>query len=331
MYEQIVSSLQFKEFRYNKNDMPEMKKEYLLHIIEKMRMNRMIKNSKVADISLLITAIIWGSGFIGTEYAIATGAKTSLIITMRFLIAGIVLGVIYYRSLKDIDKSTLQVGVIAGAMLFGGFYLQTLGQSMTNVSNSSFITATNVVMVPFVVWFLKKEKPQTKYFVLGAMALIGSGVLTLDMTKGISFNTGDTFVFMSAICFALHIAYLGIWGQEKNSKHLTFLQMIVCGLLAFIFMVAFDREAMDVDIIIAAIPSTSYLAIFSSCVCYYLQTTAQQFTSPSKTGIILCLEGFFGSVFAIALGMDQLTLSIVVGGTIILSAAILSEVDFRKK
>ncbi len=288
----------------------------------------MIKNSKVADIALLITAVIWGTGFIGTEYAIATGAKTSLIITMRFLIAGIVLGIIYRKSLKTIDKETLKVGTIAGAMLFAGFYLQTFGQSMTTVSNSSFITATNVVMVPFIVWAITKKKPMTKYFVLGVTALIGSAVLACDFSEGVSLQVGDVFVLISAVCFAVHIAYLGIWGRGKDSKHLTFLQMIVNGLLALIFMIVFDREAIDFEIIKAALPSTTYLAVFSSCICYYLQTTAQQYTSPSKTGIILCLEGFFGSVFAIILGIDKLTATIVIGGTIILSSVILSEVDF---
>lgn len=288
---------------------------------------QMIKNSKVADLALFITAIIWGTGFIGVEYAIETGAKPALIVTMRFLIAGILLGILYIKELKRIDKATLQVGVIAGAMLFAGFYLQTWGQSHTNVSNASFITATNVVMVPFIVWFFTKKKPKVKYFVLGATALLGSGVLTLNFTEGMSFQIGDVVVLLSAVCFALHIAYLGIWGQDKDSKLLTFLQMIACGLLALIFMIMFDREAMDPVIIKAAIPSTTYLAVFSSCVCYYLQTTAQQHTSPSKTGIILCLEGFFGSVFAVILGLDHLTATLVIGGAIILSSAILAEVD----
>ncbi len=291
----------------------------------------MIKNSKVADIALLITAVIWGTGFIGTEYAIATGARTSLIITMRFLIAGIILGIVYFKHLKTIDKGTLKVGCVAGLMLFAGFYLQTFGQARTSVSNSSFITATNVVMVPFIVWFFTKVKPQTKYFVLGATALLGSAILTVNLAEGVSFQVGDVFVFASAVCFALHIAYLGIWGKGKDSRHLTFLQMIVNGLFALVFMIVFDREAIDPVIIKAALPSTAYLAVFSSCVCYYLQTTAQQYTSPSKTGILLCLEGFFGSVFAVLLGIDQLTATLVIGGAIILTSAILSEVELPKR
>ncbi|MFI3208257.1 MAG: DMT family transporter [Eubacteriales bacterium] len=294
----------------------------------------MIKNSKVADVALFITAVIWGTGFIGVEYAIETGASPALIVTMRFLIAGILLGILYCKSLKNIDKETLKVGVIAGTMLFGGFYLQTWGQShAATVSNSSFITATNVVMVPFIVWFFTKKKPRTKYFVLGSLALIGSAILSINLSEGFVFQIGEFVILLSAVCFALHIAYLGIWGREVDSKLLTFLQMIVSGLLALLFMILFDRESMDIVLVKAALPSTVYLAVFSSCVCYYLQTTAQQHTSPSKTGIILCLEGFFGSFFAVLLGIDSLSVTLVIGGAIIISSAILSEVEFpvRKK
>ena len=69
----------------------------------------MIKNSKSADIALIITAIIWGTGFIGTEYAIDTGAKTSLIITMRFIFSGLILLGVYFKEVKTIDKKTFKV------------------------------------------------------------------------------------------------------------------------------------------------------------------------------------------------------------------------------
>ncbi len=292
---------------------------------------KVIKNSKMADIALVVTAVIWGTGFIGTEYALATGASPSLIVAMRFLIAGILLGIVYFKSVRSIKKETFKVGAIAGALLFAGFYLQTLGQSNTTVSNSSFITTTNVVMVPFVVWLFTKVHPKMKYFILGFTTLIGSGILTWDFSNGISFQYGDILVFLSAICFAVHIAYLGIWGRDKDSKQLTFLQMIVNGVLAFIYMVIFDRGAIDFEVMVAALPSVTYLAIFSSCVCYYLQTTAQQHTAPSKAGIILCMEGLFGSVFAVLLGIDTLTTTLIVGGGVILTSVILSEVEIKKR
>lgn len=288
----------------------------------------MIKNSKSADIALIITAIIWGTGFIGTEYAIDTGAKTSLIIAMRFLFAGIILLFVYLKDVKTIKLPTLKIGVSAGVMLFFGFYFQTLGQSTTTVSNSSFLTATNVVMVPFLVWFVTKKAPSTKFFVLAFTALIGIGVLTLDFATGFSFKAGDITVLCSAFCFAVHIAFIGIYAKNLSSKQMTFLQMITAGIIAFLFMIIFDRSAIDFDIIKAAFLPTLYLATFSSCICYYLQTTAQQYTTPSKAGIFMSMEGLFGSVFSVMLGIDTLTSNLAIGGTIILASVVLSEVDF---
>lgn len=289
----------------------------------------MIKNEKMADIALIVTAIIWGTGFIGTEYAIEAGASASLIISMRFLLAGLILGGINFYELKNIDKKTLQVGIIAGTILAFSFYLQTAGQSLTSVSNSSFLTSTNVVIVPFIVWFFTKQRPKTKYFVLGTTAFLGAAVLSVDFSEGIHLNTGDILVFIATCGFACHIAFLGIFGKDKNSNQLTFLQMSVAGIVAFMFMLIFDRGAMDMEIAKKAFPPIAYLAVFSSCICYYLQTTAQQHTAPSKTAIFLCTEGLFGSIFAVILGLDSLTTKLVLGGFIIISSVILAEVDFE--
>ena len=291
-------------------------------------------SSKTADLLLILTAVIWGSGFIGTEYAIDAGAKTSLIISMRFMLSGLILLVVFYKDIIKIDKKTFKIGVTAGGILFLGFYLQTFGQANTTVSNSSFLTGTSVIMVPFLVWIITKKAPKAKFFVLGLMSLVGITILTVDFSGAkMSFNSGDIFVFISALLFAGHITYLGIKGKGLNTKQMTFLQMMTAGVCGVIVMLVFDIEAANVATISKAFLPTLYLAVFSGCICYYLQTTAQQFTTPSKAGLFLSTEGFFGSLFSVMLGMDVLTMSLVVGGTIILSSVALSEVNisFKKK
>lgn len=291
----------------------------------------MIKNSKMADFALMVTAIIWGTGFIGTQFAIDTGAKSSLITAMRFVLAGLILLVVYFKDIKNIDKKTLKVGITAGIILFFGFYIQTLGQTYTTVANSSFLTSTSVVMIPFIMWFATKKKPDTKIFILTFTTLIGIGVLTLDFSQGMSFAIGDVGVLISALCFAFHISYLGLHTKGLNTKQLTFLQMMTAGVVAFIFMLLFDRSAFDISIATKAFVPILYLAIFPSCICYYLQTTAQKYATASKTGIFLSTEGLFGSIFSVIIGFDALTSKLFFGGVIIMASVILSEVDFKRK
>lgn len=45
-----------------------------------------------------------------------------------------------------------KVGVIAGLLNFGGFITQTIGVMYTTPSNNAFISASYVVIIPFIAW-----------------------------------------------------------------------------------------------------------------------------------------------------------------------------------
>ncbi|MEG1027323.1 MAG: EamA family transporter, partial [Oscillospiraceae bacterium] len=86
---------------------------------------------------------------------------------------------------------------------------------------------------------------------------------------------------------------------------------------------------LDVSTLKAGAMPVLYIAVFSTCICYFLQTKAQQHVTPSKASVILCTEGLFGTIFSIILGMVTLTSNIVIGGIIIFVSVVLTEVDIR--
>ncbi|MGU3396776.1 hypothetical protein [Priestia aryabhattai] len=45
-----------------------------------------------------------------------------------------------------------KVGLVVGLLNFGGYITQTVGIKYTTPSNSAFITAAYVVIVPIIVW-----------------------------------------------------------------------------------------------------------------------------------------------------------------------------------
>ncbi len=289
------------------------------------------KSLHIAELQLIIVAIVWGGGFIATEYAIEANMPNSLILSIRFMLASLVMFLLSFKDIIKMDKKTLIHGMIAGIFLFLGFFIQIFGQSQTTVSNSAFLTATNVVMVPFIVWVISKHKPKLQVFILATTTLIGIGVLTLNIETGLSFNRGDILVLMCALMFALHISYLGIFSKGLNVKALTFLQLFVAGIISTIVFFITDIHLTTMSIVQAGILPTLYLAIFSTLFCYFFQTKAQQIVPPSRVGIILCTEGFFGSLLAIILGIEPLKVTVIVGGIIIIGSVMLSEVDFSKR
>lgn len=284
-----------------------------------------------ADLMLLLVAIIWGTGFIGVEYAIKADMSAFLILASRFTIAAIVLFIFTYKDLKKILKSEWIKGSIAGVFLFTGFYFQTIGQTRTTVSNSAFITATYVVMVPFIAWVFTKVKPTLKTVLLTFVVLIGVGVLTLSPSEGFKLNIGDVFILLGAFAFACHVAFVEIAVGASSAKIITFIQISVAAILSIIGLFIFDPGAISVADYAIGFPAVLFLGLFSTCLCFFMQTSAQKRTSAAKVGIILSTEGFFGTLFSIVLGFEPLKAKIVIGGIIILTAVILIETDFGPK
>ncbi len=71
-----------------------------------------------ADLMLLLVAIIWGSGFIATEYAINANMQPMLIMAFRFPIASIALLIGMRGRIKTIKKKS---GFVVGLQVSSCF------------------------------------------------------------------------------------------------------------------------------------------------------------------------------------------------------------------
>lgn len=289
-----------------------------------------LKNKeRIANLSLVLVTIIWGSGFIATEYVIKANWSTSLIMFTRFTIAAIILGIVLNKNILKINKTEIINGTIAGMFLFLGFYTQTLGQTMTNVSNVAFLTATNVIMIPFISWLISKNKPKLQTILLVSLALLGVGVLSFESGR-FSLGVGDILVLLGAFFFATQIAYLEKATKDSDPVRINFMQILTATVLSSISFAVNSQGIQGANVREGILPIL-FLGIFSTCICFLVQTSAQKYVSASKVGIILSLEGVFGGIFSVVLGFETLTVKLVIGGTLIVVASIMSNIDLSQK
>lgn len=286
---------------------------------------------RLADMSLLFVALLWGAGFIAVEYSIKSGMSASLLLALRFSVGALVVFAARFKTIIQMKKKEFINGVIAGSLLFFSFFMQTLGQKFTGVSNSAFITTVYVVIVPFIIWAVKRKPPRLKMFILVFTTLIGVIVLTYKKgTNLFAFSTGDIYLLLCAVGFAAHIVFLGVKIKELNTIRITFMQLIVCAVLGTATFFIFEGvRALSVDWKMG-LPAILYLGVFSTAVCYFLQTWAQKITTASKAAIIMSAESLFGPMFSMVIGLELFRVNIVIGGAIILGSVILSEIDFKK-
>lgn len=274
----------------------------------------------LGEIGLIVTAIIWGSGFVATSIALSyyTPYQTMAI---RFLVGGVILSFIFFNKVKTLSKQVLKKGFILGAILYIAFALQTVGLQYTTPSKNAFITAINVVIVPLIA-FLFYRKKLNRFEVIGAvLALIGVGFMSLELTGAINF--GDFLTFLCAIGFAFHIVYTSLFVENEDPIQLTIVQLFTAALIAFVVITFKGELAMPFEPV--TLLPVLYLGVFSTAVAYVLQTTGQKLVSETKTAIILSTEAIWGMVFSIIILSELITVRMMIGAILILSAIVISE------
>ena len=102
----------------------------------------------MGSLSLLLVAVIWGTGFIASQMALDANLSSAFIMFVRFAIAALIVGLVFHRDLKQqLKKEHWKGGFLIGTFLFFAFYVQTVALQYTTPSNNAFITAANVVML----------------------------------------------------------------------------------------------------------------------------------------------------------------------------------------
>ena len=119
-----------------------------------------------------------------------------------------------------------------GVFLYIAFVLQTVGLQYTTPSKNAFLTAVNVVIVPFIGLVIYRRKLDL-FEVIGAfLAMFGVAVLSLQWSAGI--NLGDFLSFCCAIGFAFHIFYTAQFVKTEDPIVLTIVQMVTATVIGII-------------------------------------------------------------------------------------------------
>lgn len=284
----------------------------------------------LADLGLVLVALIWGLGYTATDLAIASGLSSAMILLLRFSIAALAMGALSYSEMRTLTWTEWKYGAISGAFLFFAFMTQLEGQSRTSTSNCAFITITNVLMVPFVVWAVSRKRPGLKNILLPVLTVAGC-ILLGYTNEGIVFTAGDLLVLAGAFLFACHIASLEFTSQKVNAQKLTFIQMAVAAVLSLMYVPFTGGFSITMDMLRVGTLPVLYLGLFSTCGCFFLQTWAQKHTSATKAAIFLSMEGVFGALFSVLLGMDVMRWNLAVGGSMIFLSVLLTEVRLPKR
>lgn len=273
----------------------------------------------LAIAGLILVTIIWGSGFVASDMAL-DGLLPFQIMTVRFFLAAVLIGAISLPKIRKVTREELRAGFLMGCALFAAFALQIIALQYTTPSKNAFLTATNVVMVPFIAFVIHRKRVGLVGIIGAVMAIVGVGVLSLE--SGLSLGFGDALTLLCAVGFAFQIFLTGEFAPRYRASALNMVQMFTAFLLSLVCLVLFGELHFEASS--KAWMSAVYLGVASTTVAYLLQTSCQKYIDETKAAIILSMESVFGTLFSVLLLHEAVTVRMLAGSVIILAAVIVS-------
>ena len=265
-----------------------------------------------ADLLLVMTTFFWGASYYLTDICLADLPPMTLN-AFRFIVAFLVLGLIFWKHVVHINRTTLWYSLIVGLALAGTYVAYNYGITRTSLSNAAFICALQVIFAPLLGFLFFRQRPGWK---LGA-ALV---VCTVGM----------------ALCYAvdLLITEKAVRDPRVDPLGLGVCQLAVVGIVTLALALVLG-EPVHLPTSGRTWAAALFLGIFCSGVAFVIQSVQQQYTTASHVGLIFTLEPVFASMVAFVMTGEVLSLRGYIGAALMLLSLFIMEGDWsflgRKK
>jgi drug/metabolite transporter (DMT)-like permease len=320
----------------------------------------MNKRAFRADVLLLLTAGIWGFGFVaqrsGMEH-IGPFAFNGI----RFILGSLsLLPIIIIRKnpaekkIPVAKKNIYLYSLALGSLLFLGVIFQQIGIMFTTAGNAGFITGLYVVLTPIFGIFLGRRTGPATW--LGSIfTLAGLYFLSAAGNSG-SINPGDIIILISTIFWASHVLLIDRLVRDIDPITLSAGQFAVCGLfsLAGAFLaepfimpavakinpalletglfawlpfpaLLHGLSAQTITFPVEALIPVLYGGLASVGIAYTLQVVAQRDAPPAHATIIMCFEGCFAALGGALLLSEKIGPWTLLGFTLMLSGMLVTQ------
>lgn len=281
-----------------------------------------------ANMALTMAAMIWGSTFVVQQ--IGTGELGTISFTgARFLVGALVVLPFAVRQFGRVEREERKferndwLGILlTGSILLTAATLQQHGILRTTVTNSGFLTALYVPLVPIIGLIVLKRKVHFSIWPVSICCFLGTYILS--GAHDVKLSAGDLWVISSTVFWATHVILVGIIASRTRAPLVVAAaQFFVCGLGGLIL--GFLVESPDFAQITSAAWGICYVGFFSVGMAFTLQVVGQRFTPAADAAIILSSETVFAALGGMLLLGERLTLSQLSGGVLILVSIVAVE------
>lgn len=310
-----------------------------------------MKNKRMlGNLLLLLTAMIWGTAFVGQRVGMDS-IEPLTFNAARMALAAVVVGALAFTlhlrrkassqavsgtaspvksdpvSRKTEEQAaqwsiTWKGGVCCGLFLTAGSVFQQMGLVYTTAGKAGFITAMYMLVVPILNSVLFKKK--NSWLVWLAVFIGVAGMYLLCVNEDFSLTRGDILVCICALMFSGHILCCDYFVKLANPVELAAVQFTAAAVISAV--AAFFMENPEWAGILAAALPILYCGLVSGGIGYTLQIVAQKYTDPTVASLLMSLESVFAVIAGTVLLGEQMSNRELLGCVVLFAATVLVQV-----
>jgi drug/metabolite transporter (DMT)-like permease len=274
----------------------------------------------VAVVALSLCTIVWGSTFFLAKGVVGRHDPMS-VLTLRFATGSAVLFALRPGAVRGLPRqmwlNAAAVGAAYGLAQLPHYY----GLRATSASAAGFLVGTYVVLTPLLDRVFFKVRSSLLTYAGVGLAVCGLAVFAFD---GSSFGTGQLLCLVAALLYAVQIASMGAFSPAGQLWGFTTVLMgtitLIVGVPALAIGLDIPTSASDWLVIV-------YLALVAGAVAVGVQAWAQRRIAASHAAVIMAGEPLWAATLAVLFTAETVTVRLVLGGAVLLSANVVVSVD----
>jgi drug/metabolite transporter (DMT)-like permease len=277
---------------------------------------------------------MWGATFPGAKIALRYLPVQAFMAWSRVLgvVAIVVLLPILRRAGEEPRRAYREVlgpGLVLGALMFGGYTLQTEGLARTTATNAGFLTVLYVVFTPLLAMALFAQRAPATAWLAVLISFGGSALLSITSLSTLRLHVGDLLVVAGAVVWAGHIATVGHYSTRFAPWVLSLAQMSAASAFHLIAC-SWVGLRFDTAATLRVWPLLVLTGILGSGIAFTIQIVGQRDLTPVRAVVLLAGESVFSALFAAIWLEERLALHQWFGAVLVLAAMAFSELSARR-
>lgn len=278
------------------------------------------------ELVLIFITMVWGGTFLVVHRAMAHSGPF-FFVGLRFATASLLLAFFFRRYLRHMTWLEVKAGALIGLSIAGGYGLQTWGMQTISSSQSAFLTALYVPVVPLLQWVFLRRPPGLMAWIGIMLAFTGLVLVAGPQDGSLTLNAGEIATLLSTLAIAAEIILISRFAGQVDVRRVTLIQLMVASACAFVFMIPNGESVPTIStpLLLSALGLGAASALIQ-----VTMNWAQRSVSPTRATVIYAGEPVWAGVVGRIAG-ERLPAAALLGGVLIVCGVIVSELRLRRK